>query len=98
MTRKSTLEKEKSLEIFKKAFYQRTSLLISQNNKKEKYAWKVLQSVQNISYFYKDTVFTVRKKKVIDGITYYWVKNTKNDKNITKRFVRSELFALKANF
>ena len=40
------------------------------------------QSVQNISYFNKDTVFSVRKKKVIDGITYYWVKNTENNKNI----------------
>ena len=33
------------------------------------------QSVQNISYFNKDTVFTIRKKQTIDNITYYWVKS-----------------------
>ena len=29
------------------------------------------ESVQNISYFYKDTVFSVRKKQIIDNIMYY---------------------------
>ena len=28
------------------------------------------QSVQNVSYFNKDTVFVIRKKKTIGGITY----------------------------
>ena len=31
------------------------------------------QLVQNISYFNKDTVFTIRKKQTIDDIMYYWV-------------------------
>ena len=54
------------------------------------------QSVQNISYFNKETVFTVRKKKTIDNIKYYWVKGQFGV--IKKRFLRLELFALKSNF
>ena len=54
------------------------------------------QSVQNISYFNKDTVFTIRKKQIIDNIKYYWVKSPLRELN--KRFQRSELFALKSNF
>ena len=53
------------------------------------------QSVQNISYFNKDTVFTIRKKQTIGDIRYYWVKSP--FANITKRFSRSQLFALKSN-
>ena len=56
------------------------------------------QSVQNVSYFNKGTVFVIRKKKTIGGITYYWVRDTKNNKNMTKHFLRSEIFALKSNF
>ena len=29
---------------------------------------KVKQSVQNISYFNKDTIFTIREKQIIDNI------------------------------
>ena len=54
------------------------------------------QSVQNISYFNKDTIFTIRKKQIIDNIRYYWVKSSLAELN--KRFQRSELFALKSNF
>ena len=54
------------------------------------------QSVQSISYFNKDTVFTIKKKQTIDNILYYWVKSPLADLN--KRFSRSELFALKSNF
>ena len=53
------------------------------------------QSVQNISYFNKETVFTVRKKKAIDNIKYYLGKKPAwRD----KRFPRSELFTLKYYF
>lgn len=55
------------------------------------------QSDQNISYFNKDMIFLVRKKQVIDDTTYYWLKNMKTNKNVAKRFSRSELFALRAN-
>ena len=56
------------------------------------------QSVQNVSYFNKDMVFVIRKKKNVGDITYYWVRDMKNNKNMTKRFLRSEIFALKSNF
>ena len=54
------------------------------------------QSVQNISVFYKDTVYTIRKKQMIGGVRYYWTKSP--IANLPKRFSRSELFALKSNF
>ena len=54
------------------------------------------QSVQNISYFNKDTVFTIRKKKVIDNIRYYWVKSL--IAKLPNCFSRSEQFALRSNF
>ena len=31
-------------------------------------------------------------------MVYYWLKNSKNIKYITKRFQRNELFALNKNF
>ena len=54
------------------------------------------QSVQNISYFSKETVYTIRKKKMIDGIRCYCVKSPIAD--LPKRFLRTELFALRSNF
>ena len=54
------------------------------------------QSVQNISYFNKDVIYTIRKKHIVDNIRYYWVKIPL--KNLPKRFQRTELFALKSNF
>ena len=54
------------------------------------------QSVQNISYFNKEKIYKIRKKKLIDGIRYYWVKSSLTDS--PKRFQRSELFAIRANF
>ena len=56
------------------------------------------QSVQNISYFNKDRTFTIKRIQSIDGIKYYWLKNAQNNKNLTKRFQRTELFALRGNF
>ena len=53
------------------------------------------QSVQKVNYFNKDTMFVIRKKKNIGGITYYWVQDTKKNKNMTKRFLRSEIFAFR---
>ena len=54
------------------------------------------QSVQNISYFNKETVYIIRKKQLIGGIRYYWVRRPIND--LQKRFLRREIFALKSNF
>ena len=38
---------------------------------------KVLQFVQNISYFNKDKIFFIRQKIKIDKISYYWIRLTK---------------------
>ena len=54
------------------------------------------QSVHNISYFSKETVYTIRKKKMIDDIRYYWVKSLIAD--LPKHFLRTELLALRSNF
>ena len=53
------------------------------------------QSVQNISFFNKDTVCTIRKKQMINGIRYYWVKSPIAD--LPKCFLRTEMFALRSN-
>ena len=54
------------------------------------------QSVQNNSYFNKETIYIIRKKKIAGGIRYYWVKSPLTD--LGKRFQRTELFALQENF
>ena len=56
---------------------------------------KFKESVHNISYFHKETVFTIRKKQTIHNIMYPWVKSSLAELN--KRFSRSELFAFKSN-
>ena len=55
------------------------------------------QAVQNISYFNKEQIYTIRKKRLMNGIKYYWVKSSTLT-DLPKRFQRSELFALRANF
>ena len=55
------------------------------------------QSVQNISYFNKEEIFFIRKKQKIDKISYYCLKDPQN-KKLTKRFQRAELFAVNNNF
>ena len=44
------------------------------------------QSVQNINYFNKDRTFIIRRIRSIDGIKYYWLKDTQSNKNLMKRF------------
>ena len=56
------------------------------------------QSVQNISYFNKDKTFIIRATQSISGIKYYWLKNAETNRNLAKRFMRTDLFALKDNF
>ena len=36
------------------------------------------QSVQNISYFNKERTSMIRKKQLIDGITFYWLTVVQN--------------------
>ena len=70
--------------------------ILAERTKKKSTPGKLYkQSVQNISYFNKDVIYTIRKKH-IDNIRYYWVKTQL--KNLPKRFQRTELFALKSNF
>ena len=39
-----------------------------------------------------------KKKKKVDKINFYWLKDLKNTRNMTKRFQRAEFFALRGNF
>ena len=56
------------------------------------------QSVQNVSYFSKDKTFIIIRIRSIGGIKDYWLKDAQNKRNLTKRFQRTELFALRGNF
>ena len=56
------------------------------------------QSVQNISYFNKEKILTIRTIQTIDKITYYWLKSTETNRKVAKRFSRAKLFALRNNF
>ena len=51
------------------------------------------QSVQNIAYFNEEQAYVI--KPLLGKVVYYWVKNSKNNINLTKRFQRKKLFALK---
>ena len=56
-------------------------------------------SVQNIIYFNKEKIFTVRAVQTIDKITYYWLKNTDTNRKVLKGLnTRTELSALRNNF
>ena len=56
------------------------------------------QAVQNIAYFNKENTFFIRKKRKIDEIDYYWLKNLETNRNLSKRLQKTELFAIKDNF
>lgn len=56
------------------------------------------QFVQNIPCFNKEQTYVIRTKQKIDEVIYYWLKNSKNNKNLIKKIQTSELFALKNNF
>ena len=55
------------------------------------------QSLQNISYFNKENVFIVTKKRKTEDETFYWLRNTKNNKYFNKKLQRRELFAILNN-
>ena len=54
-------------------------------------------TTQNIPFFNKKEIFKIRKYNLIDNVYNYWIKR-ENDKNIDKRFIREELFAIENNF
>ena len=56
------------------------------------------QSVQNISYFNKEKIFIIRIVQTINKIKYYWLKSAETNRKLSKRFIRTELFALKKTF
>ena len=56
------------------------------------------QTVQNIPYFNKKTIFTIRKKQTIDKNAYFWLKNEGKKQYLPKGFQRTELFTLINNF
>ena len=56
------------------------------------------QSVQNITYFNRDKIFSIIKKQKIDKINYYRLKNLEDNKISMKIFQRKELFVFVNNF
>ena len=56
------------------------------------------QTVQNIPYFNKKETFIMRNKQKIDKNTYYWVKNSKSNTFLIKRFQRHKRLLLKTIF
>ena len=95
-TKKNTQKKKRKKPREDLKIGERVYLLAERTKKKSTPGNFYKQSVQNISYFNKETVYTIRKKQLIDGIRYYWVRSPIND--LPKRFLRAELFWLKSNF
>ena len=54
-------------------------------------------TTENIPFFNKKEIFTIRKYNLIDNVYNYWIKK-ENGENIDQRFIREELFTLKNNF
>ena len=54
-------------------------------------------TTENIPFFNKKEVFKIRKRNLVNNVYNYWIKK-ENNKNIDKRFIRKELFALEKNF
>ena len=52
------------------------------------------QLVQNVAYFNRDEIFSIRKRQTVDKIDYYWLKNLRNNKVLMKKFQRIELFSV----
>ena len=84
-----------NLNIGKKVF-----VLAERINKKSASGKFYKQTVQNFSYFNQKTVFTIRnkKKKKNDEKTYYWLKNTKTNQYLLKRFQGNETLSIVNNF
>ena len=84
-----------NLNIGKKVF-----VLAERINKKSASRKFYKQAVQNFSYFNQKTVFTIRnkKKKKNDEKTYYWLKNTKTNQYLLKRFQGNETLSIVNNF
>ena len=40
----------------------------------------------------------IRKKQSIDDITFYWLTDVQTNRKLSKRFQRTELFAVRGHF
>ena len=81
-----------SLEINEKVL-----ILAERIKKKDAPGFLFKSTTQNIPFFNKKEIFTIRKYNLVDNIYNYWIKK-ENNQNIDKRFIREELFALENNF
>ena len=77
-------------------------LVLAERLKKKDTPGSLFKSTtENIPFFNRDQIFTVRKVLLIDSdhSSYnYWISKSDEDKIIDKRFLRQELFALKNQF
>ena len=55
-------------------------------------------TTENISFFNRDEIFTVKKVLLIEDSYNYWISKTADGEIINKKFLRQELFALKYQF
>ena len=75
-----------------------TVLVLAERIKKKdapKFLFK--STTENIPFFNKKEIFKISKYVLNDNTYNYWIK-TENDKNIDKRFIREELFAVEKNY
>ena len=55
-------------------------------------------TVDNKSFFDKNTIFTITNRQNINNKTFYWLKNKKTNKKVLLRVIREEIYVLLANF
>ena len=55
-------------------------------------------TVDNKSFFDKNTIFTITNRQNINNKTFYWLKNKKTNKKVLLRVIREEIYMLLANF
>ena len=72
-------------------------ILAERIKKKDAPGFLFKSTTQNIPFFNKKEIFTIRKYNLVDNVYNYWIKK-ENNQNIDKRFIREELFALENNF
>ena len=72
-------------------------ILAERIKKKDAPGFLFKSTTQNIPFFNKKEIFTIRKYNLVDNVYNYWIKK-ENNQNIDKRFIREEVFALENNF
>ena len=65
----------------------RADLFLAERIKKESAPGKFYKSsVQNISFFNKEKIFVISSKSSIDGKTFYWLADVRDNKILKERF------------